>query len=212
MYRLSFMLVVVDYGMGNLRSVSKALERAGGQPIVSSDPAVVRQARQLVVPGVGAGPQAMQELRARGLIEPIVEHVRQGKPYLGICLGLQLLFDRTEEAGGSEGFQLVHGTVRRFESSAQLKVPQIGWNRVTQDAQARACPLFHNVPDGSFFYFVHSYYADPQGADMIAATTDYGRPFVSAVWRDNLYATQFHPEKSQRLGLQLLSNFLMRCR
>ena len=206
------MLVVVDYGMGNLRSVSKALERVGGKPAVSSNPADVQRARQLVVPGVGAGPQAMQEVCSRGLAEPIRQHIQAGKPYLGICLGLQLLFDRTDEAGGSEGLKILRGTVRRFPAAPGLKVPQIGWNRIARVERARRCPLFHDVPDGSFVYFVHSYFAEPQEDDVTATTTEYGRPFASAVWRDQLFATQFHPEKSQRVGLQLLANFVTRCR
>ena len=205
------MLVVVDYGMGNLRSVAKALERVGGRPTVSSDPRDVARAEQLVLPGVGAGPQAMQELRTRKLVDPIVNHIRADKPYLGICLGLQLLFDRTEEAGGSEGLKTLRGTVKKFTSSAALKVPQIGWNRIARAPAAQDCPLFEGIPDGSFFYFVHSYYAEPLDATVTAATTDYGQAFASAVWRNRLFATQFHPEKSQRAGLKLLENFL-RCR
>ena len=205
------MLVVVDYGMGNLRSVAKALERVGGRPVVSADPREVTRAEQLVVPGVGAGPQAMQELRQRRLVEPIVAHIRQHKPYLGICLGLQLLFDRTEEAGGSDGLGVLRGTVKKFQSSPELKVPQIGWNRIIRTPAARACPFLDGIPEDSFFYFVHSYYAEPVEPAVTAATTSYGGAFTSAVWRDTLFATQFHPEKSQRLGLQLLENFL-RCR
>ncbi len=205
------MLVVVDYGMGNLRSVAKALEHVGGSPRVSSDPALIQRARQLVVPGVGAGPQAMAELRARQLIQPILGHIAQDKPYLGICLGLQLLFERTDEGEGSACLSVLRGTVRRFAASAHLKIPQIGWNRVTRTPQAQACPLLTDIPDGSFFYFVHSYYAEPAAPDVAATTTLYGQPFVSAIWRGNLLATQFHPEKSQRVGLQLLQNFVTRC-
>ena len=206
------MLVVVDYGMGNLRSVAKALERAGGRPVVSSTPADVARATQLVVPGVGAGPHAMQELRARGMLEPVRAHLRANKPYLGICLGLQLLFDRTDEAGGSDGLGILRGTVKKFTVAAPLKVPQIGWNRIARTAAAHNCPVLDGIPDNSFFYFVHSYYADPLDASVAATMTEYGRPFASAVWQGKLFATQFHPEKSQRLGLQLLENFLTRCR
>lgn len=205
------MLVVVDYGMGNLRSVAKALERAGGTPQVSSDPKDILKADQLVVPGVGAGPQAMAELRSRGLIEPIRAHIKSGKPYLGICLGLQLLFDRIEEGGGSDGFGVLPGTVRRFTPTAQRKVPHIGWNRIARTQSARTCPLFDGIPDQSFVYFVHSYFADPMERTVASMVTDYGENFASAIWRDNIYATQFHPEKSQRIGLRLLENFLTRC-
>lgn len=205
------MLVVVDYGMGNLRSVAKALEAAGGRPTVSSDPGVVAQATQLVVPGVGAGPHAMQELTARGLIQPIVDHIRQSKPYLGICLGLQLLFERTDEGTGSPTLGVLPGTVKRF-AVTKLKVPQIGWNRVTRTPAGRTCPLFAGLEDGEFFYFVHSYYAAPAQAQVASATTDYGGDFTSAVWYNRVFATQFHPEKSQRAGIRLLQNFLTQCR
>jgi imidazole glycerol-phosphate synthase subunit HisH len=205
------MLVVVDYGMGNLRSVAKALERAGAAPRVSAEPADVARATTLVVPGVGAGPQAMRELQARRLVDPILQHVQQGKPYFGICLGLQLLFDTTEEQEGSETLHVLRGTVRRFQpANASLKVPHIGWNCV-QYATTPICPLFDGIPNGSYFYFVHSYYADPTEAGIVASTTDYDSAFASAVWRERMFATQFHPEKSQELGLRVLRNFVQQC-
>ena len=206
------MIVVVDYGMGNLRSVSKALESLGAAARVSSDPSDVARADKLILPGVGASPAAMRELGARRLIDPIKAAIASGKPYLGICLGLQLLFDRGEEGGGGAGLAVLPGTVKRFRfdsqlatRNSQLKVPHMGWNQVS--AQKR-CPLLSDIPNGSFFYFVHSYYADPADRSVIALESDYGGPFAAMVWRDNLYATQFHPEKSQSIGLRLLKNFI----
>jgi glutamine amidotransferase len=207
------MITVVDYGMGNLRSVSKALESLGAAVCVSSRPQDVTRAEELVVPGVGAFPAAMRELADRGLIDPIKAFLASGKPYLGICLGLQLLFDESEEGGGAAGLGVLSGTVRRFPSDATLKVPHMGWNQVLVNRTVRGeahqgCPLLEGIPPESFFYFVHSYYADPSDRSVSALETDYGVRFTAMVWRDNLYATQFHPEKSQALGLRLLENFI----
>ena len=217
------MVVVVDYGMGNLRSVSKALESLGASVRVSSDPQDVARAEKIILPGVGAFPAAMRELTARKLVDPITDAIASGKPYLGICLGLQLLFDRGEEGEGANGLGILKGCVRRFRSHAvtqsrshaPLKIPHMGWNHVTSSQQSAVssqqtsrCPLLKNIPDGSFFYFVHSYYADPTDRLVVALETDYGGPFASMVWRDKLFATQFHPEKSQSVGLQLLKNFI----
>jgi len=213
-------IVVVDYGMGNLRSVSKALEALGAAVRVSGDPRDVEQAAKLIVPGVGACPAAMRELVSRRLVEPIKAAIASGTPYLGICLGLQLLFERSEEGGGAPGFGVLKGTVRRFSFDSPLatrhsllKIPHMGWNQITrrQRAEGRGqgdCPLLRDIPDGSFFYFVHSYYADPADRSTTALETEYGIRFTAMVWRDNLYATQFHPEKSQTVGLKLLQNFI----
>jgi glutamine amidotransferase len=208
------MLVVVDYGMGNLRSVSKALESLGAAVRVSGDPADVERAKKVVLPGVGAFPAAMRELASRKLVEPIKAAIAAGTPYLGICLGLQLLFERSEEGEGAEGLGVLSGRVRRFvPNGAALKVPHMGWNQVTrtQDAGRRtqdACPILRGIQDGSFVYFVHSYYGEPADRSVVALETEYGTPFASMVWRGNLFATQFHPEKSQVVGLTLLKNFV----
>jgi glutamine amidotransferase len=200
------MIVIVDYGMGNLRSVEKAFEHLGVQAGVSSDPQTVSRADKLVVPGVGAFPKAMEELRARRLVEPIQRHLRAEKPYLGICLGLQLLFESSDEGTGGAGFGVLPGRVVRFTNHA-VKVPHMGWNAIRLPPGRPACPLLHDVPDGSYVYFVHSYYGTPQDRAVIAAETDYGTTFASMVWRNRLFATQFHPEKSQAVGLRMLHNF-----
>ena len=209
------MIVVVDYGMGNLRSVSKALESLGASVRVSSHPKDVVEAEKLVLPGVGAFPAAMRELTARGLVEPLKAAITRGTRYLGICLGLQLLFDESEEGEGASGFGVLPGRVRRFGTNGEptLKVPHMGWNQVrrgpgAREQQPRSCPLLRDIPDESFMYFVHSYYAEPRGPDVVVLETDYGRPFAAMVWRQNLYGTQFHPEKSQAVGLRLLKNFV----
>lgn len=199
------MIAVVDYGMGNLRSVSKALESLGAAVVVSGEASAIRKADKVVLPGVGAFPAAMRELKLRKLVDPVKEVIAQGKPYLGICLGLQLLFDRGEEGEGSEGLGVLRGSVRRFPESRTLKVPHMGWNQVTQ---IKTCPLLSGIDPESYFYFVHSYYGDPSDPSVIALETDYGVRFTSMVWKDNVYATQFHPEKSQAMGLKLLENFI----
>ena len=201
------MITVIDYGMGNLRSVSKALESLGAEVRVSSRPADVAAAGKVILPGVGAFPAAMKELSARGLIAPITQAIASGKPYLGICLGLQLLFDRSEEGEGADGLGVLPGAVKRFSGSAALKIPHMGWNNVTR-TQPDGCPLLKDVAEGSFVYFVHSYYPDPTDRSVIALESDYGGRFPAMVWRKNLYATQFHPEKSQAVGLTILRNFI----
>jgi glutamine amidotransferase len=206
------MIVIVDYGMGNLRSVSKALEEVGGKVKVSDDPKAVSGADKLIVPGVGAFKDAMRELRARRLIEPINKFVKSGKPFLGLCLGLQLIFSESEEGGRNKGLGFIKGRVLRFprrpltlsEGEGALKIPHMGWNRLRSEGK---CPLLKGIPDGSYMYFVHSYYAEPDDDGCVAAWTDYGIEFPSVVWSKNIYATQFHPEKSQRLGLKILRNY-----
>ncbi len=205
-------IAVVDYGMGNLRSVSKAIEHVanGAQVRVTSDPAVIAKAERVVVPGQGAMPDCMRELEARGLRAPVLEAAR-GRPFLGICIGLQMLFDWSEE-GGARGLGVFAGAVRRFPeplsdraSGARLKVPHMGWNEVRQSAPHA---LWEGIDDGSRFYFVHSYHAEATQPEVRCGRTDYGLPFTCAVARDNIFAVQFHPEKSQSAGLQLLSNFI----
>ncbi|MBI2104205.1 MAG: imidazole glycerol phosphate synthase subunit HisH [Candidatus Omnitrophica bacterium] len=202
------MIVVVDYGMGNLRSVSKALESLGASVRVSSEPMAVAAADKLILPGVGAFPAAMRELSARKLVEPIKRFIASGKPYLGICLGLQLLFESSEEGEGAAGLGVLKGTVKRFAPAASRKIPHMGWNDVRRPGARDGCPLLRDVPDGSFVYFVHSYYAEPAERAVTALETDYGVRFAAMVCRDSLFATQFHPEKSQAIGLRLLKNFI----
>ena len=207
------MVVIVDYGMGNLRSVSKALEALGAPVRVSSDPHEVARAEKLILPGVGAFPAAMRELAARQLIDPIKAAIASHKPYLGICLGLQLLFEGSDEGEGAKGLGVLEGTVNRFSvNGSPLKVPHMGWNQIqrqaTSDKRQGTCPVLAGISDGSFVYFVHSYYAQPKDRSVVTLETEYGGRFASMVWRRNLYATQFHPEKSQAVGLQLLKNFI----
>jgi glutamine amidotransferase len=199
------MITIVDYGSGNLRSVQKAFERLGAAATITDDPNIVATAERLVLPGVGAFGDAMRELAARGLVEPIQAHVRADRPFFGICMGLQLLFETGWEGGRHTGLGLLAGDVARFDIAADLKVPHMGWNTVSWlGATAKRPP----VADASFFYFVHSYHARPRDESIVAAVTDYGGQFCSAVRRGRLFATQFHPEKSQRLGLDLLGSFL----
>jgi len=206
------MIVVIDYGMGNLRSVSKALEALGARPLVTSIPEEVAKAEKLILPGVGAFGAAMEELTRRRLVEPIRAAIAAGTPYLGICLGLQLLFERSEESRGVHGLGVLEGQVRRFADAPPLKIPHMGWNQVISTPHTahstQRCPLLRDIPDRSFFYFVHSYYADPAERSLAALETEYGGPFTAMVWRERLFATQFHPEKSQALGLRLLENFI----
>lgn len=199
------MITIVDYGSGNLRSVQKACERLGAAAIITDDPNIVAAAERLVLPGVGSFGDAMRELSARGLVAPIQAHVRADRPFFGICMGLQLLFETGWEGGRHAGLGLLEGDVARFDIAPDLKVPHMGWNTVSwRGATADRPP----VADGGFFYFVHSYHARPRDESIIAAVTDYGGQFCSAVRRGRLFATQFHPEKSQRLGLDLLGSFL----
>jgi glutamine amidotransferase len=201
------MIAVVDYGMGNLRSVSKALESLEAPVRVTSDPGEVAAADKLILPGVGAFGAAAAELDRRGLTAPIKERIAAGVPYLGICLGLQLLLDASEESPGVPGFGLIPGTVRRLPVSTTLKTPHMGWNRVDGPRMAE-CPLLQGIAADSYFYFVHSYYADPADRRSVALETDYGLRFPVMLWTDRLFGTQFHPEKSQALGLRLLQNFV----
>jgi imidazole glycerol-phosphate synthase subunit HisH len=197
-------IVIVDYGMANLRSVQKAFERVGSAAEITSDPAAVARADKLVLPGVGAFQDAIARLRESDLDRPIREHIEQGRPFLGICLGLQLLFTRSMEDGAHAGLDILAGDVVRFPHVTGLKVPHMGWNQLRFRGH---CPLFRGLPDGSAVYFVHSYYAVPADSALTSAEADYPTPFTAAVWRDNLYATQFHPEKSQAVGLTMLKNF-----
>jgi glutamine amidotransferase len=195
-------IVVVDYGIGNLRSVEKALERVGVAALVSADPATLESAPGIILPGVGAFGDGMALLRERGLAPALQAAASAGKPILGICLGMQLLFEESEEMGRFAGLGLLPGRVRRFPPS--LKVPHIGWNQVHA---TRPSPLLAGVPQDSYAYFVHSYYVEPAQEGAVAATTDYGGPFASVVGQGCLFGLQFHPEKSQEVGLRMLRNF-----
>ena len=195
-------LVVIDYQAGNLRSVVRALEMAGAHPSITSDPEVVRQARAVVLPGQGACDSAMEALDASGLTPSLKGFIQSGRPFLGICLGLQLLLDFTEE-GDVPCLGIFSGTVRRLPQG--LKVPHMGWNQVHF---LQEHPVFQSIPQDAYFYFVHSYYADPEDQELVVATTTYSIPFCVAAARDNLVATQFHPEKSGELGLQVYRNFV----
>lgn len=198
------MITIVDYQMGNLRSVQKGFERVGHAAAISSRPEELAKAEKIVLPGVGAFRDAMAELTRRDLVQPLREAILSGKPFLGICLGLQLLFDIGHEGEPLPGLGLVSGEVVRFELPREYKVPHMGWNELRV---RRSVPLLSGLPLDARFYFVHSYYVVPRDAEAIAAETDYGGPFCSMVWRENLFATQFHPEKSQQHGLAILENF-----
>ena len=198
------MVTIVDYGSGNLRSVQKAFEHLGAAATITADPAVVAAADRLVLPGVGAFGDAMRELRRRELVAPIIAHVRADKPFFGICMGLQLLFETGWEGGRHEGLGLLAGDVIRFDLPAGYKVPHMGWNSVAW--RPGACP--GGCVDGEYFYFVHAYHARPADDAVIAAVADYGGPFCAAIARGRVFATQFHPEKSQAAGLRLLRAFL----
>ncbi len=198
------MIVVVDYGMGNLRSVEKALEKVGADVVISRDSEQIRTADHLVLPGVGAFPECMKNLTGLKLVQPIREFIDSGKPFLGICLGLQLLFDESDEFGLHEGLGIIPGRVTAFDRGMNLKIPHMGWNSINV---RKNVPIFADVDNESFVYFVHSYYVIPTHIEDAATTTNYGIDFVSSVARDNIFAVQFHPEKSQDIGLKILKNF-----
>ncbi|WP_152053518.1 imidazole glycerol phosphate synthase subunit HisH [Tautonia marina] len=198
------MIAIIDYGMGNLRSVQKAIEAVGHEAVVSSDPDVVGKADKVILPGVGAFEDAMAELNRTGLGEAFRDRVASGAPALGVCLGLQLLFDESFEDGHHQGLGLVAGKVVRFEPKPGLKVPHMGWNTLRV---LRPAPLLKGLPEEPSVYFVHSYYVVPDDPSVVAAEADYPTPFTAMIWKDNLMACQFHPEKSQTLGLAMYRNF-----
>jgi glutamine amidotransferase len=200
------MLGIIDYGMANLRSVQKAFESVGVTANIISTPEEIRRADHVVLPGVGAFADAVRTLRDQHLAPPILEHIQAGKPFLGICLGLQMLFGVGYEDGEHEGLHVLKGRCVRFDvdQSMGLKVPHMGWNQLRHEHPS---PLFRDLPDAASVYFVHGYHVVPDDPAVIATTTDYGRPFVSSVRKDNVMATQFHPEKSQKVGLTILRNF-----
>ncbi|MCD6521767.1 imidazole glycerol phosphate synthase subunit HisH [Candidatus Calescamantes bacterium] len=199
------MIVVVDYGMGNLRSVAKAVEKSGYTVKVSGEYLDIKRAKKIILPGVGAFGKAMENLKKQGILDVIKEELKEGTPYLGICLGLQLLFERSEE-GNAKGMGVIKGVVKRFPHLPSLKIPHMGWNQVKLRMEVE--DLFDGIPDNSYFYFIHSYYVVPVEKEIIATTTFYGLEFVSSIKKGNLFACQFHPEKSGKIGLKLLENFL----
>jgi imidazole glycerol-phosphate synthase subunit HisH len=196
-------IAIIDYGMGNLRSVSKAFERMGYPVEVTRNSRQIADATHIILPGVGAFPDCMQNLEQMELIDPIRSALASGKPFLGICLGLQLLFSESEEFGLHKGLGWIRGRVVRFKNN-ELKVPHIGWNALTLQ---KAVPVLDGLPPNAMVYFVHSYYVVPEDSTLIATTTEYGIPFVSSIAADNVFACQFHPEKSQAVGLRILHNF-----
>ena len=200
-------IVVVDYGLGNLASVYNALKFLGADAKISESPSDAEKAKKLVLPGVGAFRDAIAGLKERGLAEPLKRHLLSGKPYLGICLGLQILFEKSEE-GASKGLGVLKGKVKRFREKDGVKVPHIGWNRVKFEGQGSKPGITDGIENSSYFYFDHSYYAEPSEGGIVAGITDYGINFASMISRDNIYAVQFHPERSQRLGLEMLRNFI----
>jgi glutamine amidotransferase len=197
-------IVIVDYGMANLRSVQKAFEAVGHAAEISGDPNRIAAADKVVLPGVGAFRDGIGKINEAGLAAPILDHVRRGKPFFGICLGMQMLFTRSYEDGEYRGLDIFPGEVVRFADVPGLKVPHMGWNQLRV---RRPAPHLAGFPENGAVYFVHSYYPVPRDADIVAAETDYPTPFASAVWHENVFATQFHPEKSQRVGLEMLRRF-----
>jgi imidazole glycerol-phosphate synthase subunit HisH len=207
---------IIDYGMGNLRSVQKAFEKTGYEARIIRTPQEVDDARALVLPGVGAFRDCLKNLDALNLIPPLVKSIQAGKPFLGLCLGLQILFSESEEFGITPGLDIIKGRVVRFpdrmveqqgssgENPARLKIPHMGWNTISIKKRP---PCLEGIPDESYFYFVHSYYVVPEDPDVVAVTTRYGIEFTSGIWKDNMVAFQFHPEKSQALGLQVIRSF-----
>ena len=203
------MIAIIDYGMGNLRSVQKGFEKIGAEAVVTADSQVILAADKVVLPGVGAFRDCMRNLEQAGFVEPILRVIAEGRPFLGICVGMQLLFTDSVEFGLYRGLNVIPGHVLRFPeqmrvAAEELKVPQMGWNQLHFQ---RRPPAFEGIEDDSNVYFVHSYYVQPDHDDVIATTTDYGIEFCSSVWKDNIVATQFHPEKSQDVGLRILKNF-----
>jgi imidazole glycerol-phosphate synthase subunit HisH len=198
-------LVIIDYGMANLRSVQKAFEAVGHAAEITSDPNRVADATKVVLPGVGAFPDAIAKLRSIGLADVITHHIHDGLPFLGICLGYQMLFTRSHEDGIHAGLDIFPGEVVCFDKAHGLKIPHMGWN--TLDVKLPKCPLFAGLPANPAVYFVHSYYPTVQTPEIIAAVARYPEPFPAVIWQDNLFATQFHPEKSQTIGQAMLRNF-----
>ena len=204
------MIGLIDYGAGNLRSVEKALVKVGANVRIVRKPEELEGVKGIVLPGVGAFDDCVNALHRQGLFQPVKDLISSGIPYLGICLGYQVLFERSEEFNSrAEGLSIFKGNVVRFSSKPEYKIPQIGWNQV--EIVNKDCPMYRNIPDKSYFYFVHSYYPKPEDLSIVATWTDYADRFPSSIWNDNVFAVQFHPEKSQHVGLKLLGNFVQFC-
>jgi glutamine amidotransferase len=200
-------IALIDYGSGNLRSAQKALLKVGAEVRIARKPQELDGARAVVLPGVGAFDDCVNALQKQELLEASRKFIQSGRPFLGICVGYQALFERSEEFNScAAGLGVFQGKVVRFTEKPGLKIPQIGWNQL--EMAKPECPLFRGIPEGSYVYFVHSFFPEPLDPSIVASRTTYGQPFASAVWRDNVFATQFHPEKSQKVGLQLLKNFV----
>jgi glutamine amidotransferase len=205
--KLNAMIALLDYGSGNLRSVHKALLKVGANVQIVQHPDGMRDARAVVLPGVGAFDDCINALRKQELLEASCDFIKTGKPFLGICVGYQALFERSEEFNScAAGLGVFQGSVVRFSEKPGLKIPQIAWNQI--EITQTNCPLYRGVANGSYVYFVHSFFPKPTNDSIVATRTEYGETFASSVWKDNVFATQFHPEKSQKVGLQLLSNFV----
>ena len=202
------MIVIIDYRMGNLRSVAKAFEKFCSNVTVSQSAKDIQKADKIILPGVGAFKMAMDELEKRNLVGPIKESIKNGKPFLGICLGLQLLFSESEEGGKIKGLDIIKGKVKRFKEKCGLKIQHMGWNRIMVKAIEYRANILNGVADGNYMYFVHSYYAAPEDKKVILCETDYGGNFSSGIHKDNVYGFQFHPEKSQGIGLRIIENFV----
>jgi imidazole glycerol-phosphate synthase subunit HisH len=204
---LAPVIALLDYGSGNLRSVEKALRRVGADVLVTTSPRGLRDARAAVLPGVGAFDDCITAMRKQELLEAVKQFIASGRPFLGICVGYQALFERSDEFNScAQGLTLFKGSVVRFPDQPGLKVPQIGWNQL-EIAQTN-CPVFQGIENGSYVYFVHSFFPRPEDPSIVATRTTYGETFASSIWKDNVFATQFHPEKSQAIGLKLLENFV----
>jgi len=201
------MIALLDYGSGNLRSVQKALQKVGANVRVTTSPDGLQDARAAVLPGVGAFDDCIKAMDGQGLLDGVKRFIESSRPFLGICVGYQALFEKSEEFNScAAGLGIFPGKVVRFTEKPGLKIPQIGWNQI--EIALSACPLFHGIPSGSYVYFVHSFFPQPRDPAIVATRTDYGGTFASAVWKDHVFATQFHPEKSQSVGLKLLKNFV----
>ncbi len=201
------MIALLDYGSGNLRSVQKALQKVGADVRVTTSPDGLKDARAAVLPGVGAFDDCIKAMDGQGLLDGVKRFIESGRPFLGICVGYQALFEKSEEFNScAAGLGIFSGKVVRFTEQPGLKIPQIGWNQI--EIAQPACPLFQGITSGSYVYFVHSFFPQPRDPAIVATRTDYGGTFASAVWKDRVFATQFHPEKSQNIGLKLLKNFV----